>query len=359
MKILHVCQFLGVGGLEKVLYSLIKEQVKLGHVVEVVVYDHDRRWVDKYRNELNIQVHTGYDKKPGYDTGLLSYLALKVKNFDIIHTHDLNPMLYIGVIKLIRPRLKIIHTTHGMEHLDTHPKTRVYEVFLGIVSKCIIAVSPKFKTYYQSQLFTNKNKVHLIDNGTEINNEVVISPDQMLRDSVFSEFNLDPAAPTGIYVARVVPLKAQIEIIEHFNKTNQQLLIVGPSGDDSYYKKCENILGPTTVMTNGRSDITRLLKACDYFISPSLHEGLPIAVLEAGAQGLPCLLYNIPGHTTFNEDKECVLIYNDTNDLNQSIEHVLNNKEELVKNFTDLIKKKYSSQSMAIKYLEYYQEALC
>ena len=52
MKIMHICQFLGVGGLEKVLYSLIKEQLKLGHQVEVVVYDHDRVWVDKFKDEL-------------------------------------------------------------------------------------------------------------------------------------------------------------------------------------------------------------------------------------------------------------------------------------------------------------------
>lgn len=359
MKIMHICQFLGVGGLEKVLYSLIKEQLTLGHEVEVVVYDHDRRWITKYQNELGIKVHTDYLKKEGYDFKLLKYLKHKITGFDIIHTHDLNPILYIGVIKLLSPKIKLIHTTHGMEHLDTTPKTKIYEVFLGLIAQCIIAVSPKFKKYYQAQLFTNKNKVHLINNGTEIADQIDISPSQTIRSSVFSEFNLDPMKATAIYVARVVPLKAQDTIMKYFKSLDHQLLIVGPSGNDEYYKQCEKLQDESIVMTNGRDDITRLLKACDYFLSPSLHEGLPIAVLEAGAQGLPCLLYNIPGHITFNQDSECVLIYNKTEEIKNKSERILNEKDKLVKNFTNLIKQNYSSEAMTREYLKYYAEILC
>lgn len=359
MKIMHICQFLGVGGLEKVLYSLIKEQVKLGHEVEVVVYDHNRRWVEKYTKELGVKVHTDYTKQNGYDFNLIKYLKNKIQNFDIIHTHDLNPMLYLGPIKLFTPGLKIIHTTHGMEHLDTHPKTRLYETFLGFIANCIIAVSPKFKEYYQSQLLTKKSKVHLIDNGTEISNEVTSAPDIGLKEEVCDEFKLDKTKPIAIYVARVVPLKAQDSIMKFYLDCEHQLLIVGPSGNDEYYSRCNSMTNNKIIMTGSRSDISRLLKASDYFISPSLHEGLPIAVLEAGAQGLPCLLFNIPGHTTFNTEKECVLIYNNSKELNHSTLEILNRKNELVDNFASLIHKKYSSEAMAKKYLALYEEYRC
>lgn len=39
-----------------------------------------------------------------------------------------------------------------------------------------------------------------------------------------------------------------------------------------------------------RSDIERLLQAFDVFVFPSLHEGLPVTIIEAQGAGLPCVL---------------------------------------------------------------------
>ena len=39
-----------------------------------------------------------------------------------------------------------------------------------------------------------------------------------------------------------------------------------------------------------RSDINRLLQAFDLFVFPSLHEGLPVSLIEAQGAGLPCLI---------------------------------------------------------------------
>ena len=41
-----------------------------------------------------------------------------------------------------------------------------------------------------------------------------------------------------------------------------------------------------------REDVPALLHAMDVFCMPSLYEGMPLAVLEAQAAGLPCLVSN-------------------------------------------------------------------
>ena len=49
-------------------------------------------------------------------------------------------------------------------------------------------------------------------------------------------------------------------------------------------------VGARAIFTGPRSDIARLLRAMDVFVFPSLYEGLPLAVVEAQAAGLPCVV---------------------------------------------------------------------
>lgn len=354
MHIVHICQFLGVGGLEQVLFLLIKEQLKLGHTVEVIVYDQDKRWVEKYR-QLGITVHTDYNKKPGLDFDLVDYLENKIKNVDIIHTHDLNPAIYLCILKIKMflkfKRFSFIHTTHGMEHIQLAPKTKLYEALLGLCAQKIICVSPKFKEYYQSQILTLKRKVHLIDNGVDIDK----SFQKKLDRSLLENLNLNSEKPIAIYVARVVPLKGQMELINLYKELDHQLILVGPSGDDKYFNLCRNSLSDNIKMLGSREDIKELLDVANYYISHSFHEGLPISVLEAGSRKLPCLLFDIPGHSQFNKNRECVVLFN-KNDFKMKLTYLEKNFKILIESFFSLIIDNYSIKAMAHKINRLYGE---
>lgn len=73
---------------------------------------------------------------------------------------------------------------------------------------------------------------------------------------------------------------------------NSRLLLVGDGVlMDEISKEIEKInIGKSVIMTGVRTDIPRLLSAMDIFIFPSKWEGLGLAVIEAQASGLPCLL---------------------------------------------------------------------
>lgn len=354
MRIIHLCQFLGVGGLEQVLYLLIKEQLKLGHKVEVIVYDRDRRWVEKYKN-LGIKVHTDYQKKSGLDLDLINYISKKIQDFDIVHTHDLNPAIYLAIFKIKRlfsfNKVNFVHTTHGMEHIKLAPKTRIYEALIGFLANKIICVSPKFQEYYHSQFFTSKDKVRLIDNGVDIDPNY----QKKLNSETLIALGLDSSRPIAIYVARVVPLKGQLELINIYKELNHQLLIVGPSGDDNYYQECEKNCPDNIKMLGSREDIQDLLDVSNYYISHSFHEGLPISVLEAGSRKLPCLLYNIPGHEQFNHQFECVVLFS-KNDFKLKLAYLEKNSKILIESFRQLIINNYSIKNMAQKVVDLYLE---
>jgi glycosyltransferase involved in cell wall biosynthesis len=54
-------------------------------------------------------------------------------------------------------------------------------------------------------------------------------------------------------------------------------------------------LGDAVRFLGSRRDIPEILAASDCFVLPSLWEGLPIALLEAMATGLPCIATEVSG----------------------------------------------------------------
>ncbi|MBC77774.1 MAG: hypothetical protein CME64_17345 [Halobacteriovoraceae bacterium] len=354
MKILHICQFLGIGGLEKVLLTLCQEQIEHGNEVSLFVYDKDQRWVEKYMN-AGVNVINNYQKCEGYDFRLLNKIKEVSLNYDIIHTHDLNPALYLAPLSFIPgAKLSFIHTTHGMEHLKTRPKTRLYEAVVGMCASKIVSVSTDFGNYYLKQPLTKNRKVRLINNGVE----QTLLPERSPKKLYCEEFNLNPKLPLAAYVARVGPMKDQKRLIDIYNNSEHQLLIIGPSSDLSYYAACKRSSKKNIVLTGARNDIRNILGGLDYYISSSKHEGLPISVLEAGASNTPCLLSQIPGHEIFNIEKECVMLFKEDENPLDRYSDLLKKKNVLVKNFKDEITEKYSSKTMFKRYHSVYKELL-
>lgn len=78
-----------------------------------------------------------------------------------------------------------------------------------------------------------------------------------------------------------------------------------------------------------RTNIPQIMKSCDIFVFPSLQEGLPVALMEAMACGLPCVASEIRGNVDLiNEDKNGYLFNNKReNDLLNAFRKVINNKK--------------------------------
>lgn len=67
-------------------------------------------------------------------------------------------------------------------------------------------------------------------------------------------------------------------------------------------------LGDRVAFPGHRGDVTRFLAAADVFCLPSKYEGLPLALLEAMAHGLPVAAYAIDGVTEVVTDREQALL---------------------------------------------------
>lgn len=76
------------------------------------------------------------------------------------------------------------------------------------------------------------------------------------------------------------------------DKKDSKLILVGDGQLRSQIEEKVKILGiqDKVIFTGVRADVADLLQAMDVFVFPSNFEGLPVAMIEAQASGLPCLI---------------------------------------------------------------------
>jgi glycosyltransferase involved in cell wall biosynthesis len=119
-------------------------------------------------------------------------------------------------------------------------------------------------------------------------------------DGVRAEFGWPADSRIIVNVARFSPQKNHRVVLEATRLVYEQdqrvrLLLVGGGrlGDVVDRLIDETGVGEICATTGGRTDVPRLLLASDVFFLPSLWEGLPGAVMEALAAGLPVVASDI------------------------------------------------------------------
>lgn len=122
-------------------------------------------------------------------------------------------------------------------------------------------------------------------------------------------YDIPLGARLGIYVGRITKEKGLSYLTDALKKIDNEwpeelyFLIVG-DGDYLIEMKnackllhhCKNI-----IFFGEQTDVRQFLLISDFFVLPSLHENLSIAVLEACAARLPCLVTNVGGNVEIIE----------------------------------------------------------
>jgi len=118
------------------------------------------------------------------------------------------------------------------------------------------------------------------------------------------ELGIAPDAPLFVHIGSLNQSKNHRRLLEIFaavlvRRPDARLLIIGRDidGMEKCVRRWARELGVegSTLILGERTDVPRLLQAADIELFPSLWEGLPGAVLEACAAGVPVLGSDIPG----------------------------------------------------------------
>jgi glycosyltransferase involved in cell wall biosynthesis len=139
-------------------------------------------------------------------------------------------------------------------------------------------------------------QARVIQNGVDVDRYHKV--DSIERDALRDRLGLPPQARIFVSTGHLDPRKDPVTAIDGFlagSRDSDQFLVLG---DGAMREELNNRYNQSRqVRFLGRvANVQEYLQASDYFISASLAEGLPNAVLEALACGLPCFLSDIAEH---------------------------------------------------------------
>lgn len=223
----------------------------------------------------------------------LAKLMAKEGPFVVVHSHTLFASgAVLTAAKAAGVAIRIAHahsTSDSGDGLVSHGYRRVARWLLRRNSTAHVACSPDAGRYLFGRDFTNCGIV--IPNSVDLERFSPKTLDNGGRDS------LSRRPLSLVSVARLEPVKNHQFLVALAGELRSRSLdftikFVGKGSLEHELKSsiAELDLENHIEMTGLRNDVEDILRSSDALLMPSLWEGLPVALVEAQATGLPCLV---------------------------------------------------------------------
>jgi glycosyltransferase involved in cell wall biosynthesis len=218
--------------------------------------------------------------------------------FEVVHTH----LQWFSAIPTIAALLagvpvRVVHSHNCFDNRKLSFARRWYEKIMtkliGLTANLKLAVSKESgEDLFGSS--SNGNVDNFIVHTWGFNFDKYAS--KVDPGDLRQELGLAPDAKLLVHVGRFARQKNHEFLIELFAYITKQhncyLLLVGQGNLRSKVESLvkEKSLDGKVLFLGSRLDVPRILKCADLFVFPSLHEGLPLVVVEAQAAGLPIVM---------------------------------------------------------------------
>jgi L-malate glycosyltransferase len=217
---------------------------------------------------------------------------------DVVHAHS--PLTAVGarLVLLTLPRSRrprMVTTDHSL--WDGHvPTMRIADAATCRLDDAHLTVSAAVRASMPARLRT---RAEVVAHGIDVDQ---VRADGAARAEVRAELGIGPDELVIGTVANFRPVKAYPDLLDAAVRVvaarpGVRFVAVGQGPQEAEMRARHEALGlgDRMLLLGHRTDAVRVMGACDVFCLASLHEGLPVALMEALALGLPVVATDVGG----------------------------------------------------------------
>lgn len=354
MRILNLIPHLSAGGAERQLSYLAPEMAKAGNDVHIAyVYDGPERPPMSGVKLHRIELHGNHDPS----LFIKVYQLFGTLKPDIIQSWIEMMDIVVGCLCHLADLMWVVREPTTSEfYINPTLKQKLRSHLITGKAKAIICNSAGGISYWRSN-GVKENLLNLIPNAVTI--DIINGLQRSLKRSARDE--------TLLYAGRLVPSKNVDLVINAIAETrryrNVSLVVIGRGPEErNLIKLVDHLDIKVAVRFLGYVESQRLrdhMLEADAFISLSAYEGMPNAVCEAAALGIPLILSDIPAHRAiFDEESAFFTSVNSVTKIAGIICHALIHRQEAAQKAARALEfVNYRSPSrVASEYLDLYNK---
>lgn len=304
MKILYITT---IGGTMGFFESFIRRLLDEGHKVDIATNESDSQVPSCYR-EWGCTVYSLDTSRSPLDRGNLRAIRqirslVAKEKYDIVHCHT--PVAAVctrlACRKARRHGTRVFYTAHGF-HFYTGAPLKNWLIYYPVEWLCAhftdVLITINKEDYERAKKKMKAKRVEYVPGvGVDLTKFGQTVTDKAAKRR---ELGVPEEAVWLLNVGELSRRKNQELIIHAIAEfENAFLTIVGKGDLLRHLEEVANEVGVSARVRflGYRTDISELCDACDVFVFPSLQEGLPVALMEAMASGLPVVCSRIRGNT--------------------------------------------------------------
>lgn len=293
-RVLHVLGELNRGGAETMIMNLYRNMDRTKFQFDFVVHTNKEC---SYDNEVislggkifrvpKYKVYNHFEYVRKWET-----IFAENNEYNLIHSHVRSTAkIFLKIAK--KRKMKTILHSH-----NTSSGKGIKALFKTLLQKNVsesadylFACSTEAGEWLFGKQIENNSNYHHIKNAIDTDNFKFNKEDYY---NIRNEFNVESEILIT-HVGRFHPQKNHKFIIDIFDellklRLDVKLILVGDGEmkDEIIEEAKTRSIFQKIIFTGVRSDINKILNSSDMFLFPSLHEGLPLTLIEAQSSGLP------------------------------------------------------------------------
>lgn len=293
-SVLHVLWSAEVGGIERIVLVLAREQLARGWDVNVLFGRLRGEWLSRFEDVSNVHglmLRKWWMVSPRTLGTVLSIM----RHHDVIHMHVTNPLFMLCAALAKRP---VVHTIHGGKGINA-PLDRSMKLYNRLVSiyirnRSVHLVANSYWTAQRAERIyvLGKKPVDVIYNGINIGEHA---------SSIERDRTLGKAFTIGT-LSRLTKNKHLDRLLRAFalsalRETNVRLMI---GGDGRYRNEIDALVDEVgiraqTVMLGHVDDVAGFFDKITIAVFPSRWEPFGLVAIEAMSRGVPVLVFQDAG----------------------------------------------------------------